>query len=382
MNSNNININIIFDLLYIILMFGNDIIPPNYELGTELNLKILFETHYSLYNNFIININSPIIINFINLAKWLRAIKAYNSFSIIILNRFYKLPYNFITSITKKYNINDTIDKVLIPFHIYQYTSESSDFSDSMDFRKNLTSSNIYTPISDIDLSQYIDILNPNDYGLIRSSRNFELDSNPYQSLYNYTILTGSNETEDEFNRPYKIFFNNLREAETKYVELTKDFDTEEYLKLLVYISQIFFYNFDLYNPYSLFSYGDMIAPSIDMMIDFIESNDMNQIQAECYKSFSNKNPYFNYISHHLFITPYLLEGNYLDCIKDIDYIESLLNVINTNIHGIWYKENVPFSLKKIDPIIFITLCNNMIKLYQDKIINIIFKNSSNLLCE
>ncbi len=47
---------------------------------------------------------------------------------------------------------------------------------------------------------------------------------------------------------------------------------------------------------------------------------------------------------------------------------------------GIWYKTNEPFILKKIDPIQFIKLCNDMISLYQNKIINNIFKNSSNLL--
>ena len=59
-----VNINIIFDLLFILLMFGNDIIPPNYELGTELNLILLFETHYILYNNcdFVVTLNNINII--------------------------------------------------------------------------------------------------------------------------------------------------------------------------------------------------------------------------------------------------------------------------------------------------------------------------------
>ena len=73
-----VNINIIFDLLFILLMFGNDIIPPNYELGTELNLILLFETHYILYNNcdFVVTLNNINIINFNNLAKWLKAIRS------------------------------------------------------------------------------------------------------------------------------------------------------------------------------------------------------------------------------------------------------------------------------------------------------------------
>jgi hypothetical protein len=386
MNCTNVNINIVFDLLFILLMFGNDIIPPNYEIGTELNLKILFETHYALYhdNNFVVNINSSNIINFTNLSKWLRAIKNSNSFSIIVLNRFYKLPYNFIINMAKKYNIENIVNRVLIPFHIKQYEIDQKDSAHmNMDFRCNLKSSFTCDEVLDtINLNEYINVLNKNDFGLIRSERNYELDSNPFQSLYNYVILQGSNKTEDEFNRPYKIFFNNILEADSKYIELTKDCDTMEYLKLLIYIGQIFFYNFDLYTPYSLFNYSDMIAPSIDMILDFIECNDMNGIQSECFNTFSQKTPYFNFISHHLFITPYLLESNYMDSIKDVKYIESLLNVINSNIPGIWYKENEQFSLKKIDPYIFITMCNNMIKLYQDKFIDTIFKDPSHLLKE
>jgi hypothetical protein len=385
MNSNNININVIADLLFLLLMFGNDIIPPNYELGTELNLKILFETHYSLYynNNFVINLNKKDnnIINFTNLSKWLKLIKLSNSFSIIILNRFYKLPYNLIINIAKKYNIDEMIDNVIIPFHIKQY--KEADDVDPMDFRSTLPNNsidpNIDIMLQNNDFSNYINILNKDDYGLIKLEHTFEISNNPYQALYNYIILNASNKTEDEFNRPYKIFFNNIREAETSYTLLTKNCNTLEYLELLIYTSQMLFYDFDLYTPYSLFSYSDLIAPSIDMIINFISTNNMNNIQSSCYKTCFNKTPYFDLISHHLFITPYLLESSYIDSI-DIKHIESLLNIINYTIPGIWYKDGEPFILKKIDPLIFIELYTKMIQLYQNNFINNFFKNSFNLL--
>ena len=387
-----VNINIIFDLLFILLMFGNDIIPPNYELGTELNLKLLFETHYILYNNsdFVVCLNNINIINFNNLSKWLKAIQLKRSFSIITLNRFYKLPYNFILNVTKKYNIIEMIDNVLIPFHVKQYKKDLIKTRylnevDNMDFRSKLQLDDL-TKLDDVDtyfnedMNDYINIFNSDDCGLIRTERSYEININPYQTLYNNIIVAASNTTEDEFNRPYKIFFNNIKDSIHDYVKLTENCDTNEYLMLLIYTSQIFFYNFDLYTPYSLFNYSDMVAPSIDMILNFIDTNDMNSIQNECYKKISQKEVYFNYISHHLFITPYLLESNYLDSIKEVEHIESLLNVINNCIPGIWYKKNEQFILKKIDPIQFIILCNNMIKLYQDNIINNIFKNSSNLL--
>ena len=39
---------------------------------------------------------------------------------------------------------------------------------------------------------------------------------------------------------------------------------------------------------------------------------------------------------------------NFEDSIKEIEHIDSLLNVISLNIPGIWYKENEPFVLKNI----------------------------------
>ena len=56
------NINIIYDFLFILFFFGNDITPFSFELSSEINLKIIFNSHYELFkdNNFIININSAI----------------------------------------------------------------------------------------------------------------------------------------------------------------------------------------------------------------------------------------------------------------------------------------------------------------------------------
>lgn len=337
--SDNISNNVIFDLLLLLLMFGNDIMPINYQIGTELNLKLLFETHYTLYktNQFIININNIEIINFNNLIIWLKLIKNRNSFSIIILSRFYKLSYNTILQITENYNLS------------------------------NLAENTIFA-------------LQPNevDYGLIRNQRGFEITNNPYQTLYNYIVLSASNSTNDDFNRPVKIFFDDLKNAEDSYKDLVKDCNVEQYLSLLVYISQIFFYNFDLYTPYSFMHCSDFTAPSIDMIIDYVESNDMRLFQQRPIDVISAEN-YFNPISHHLFITPYLLESNYIDSIK-VEHVKSLLNIVNSHIPGIWYTTDNSFILKKIDPYKFTKLCNDLIKMYQDTFINKIFKATSNLL--
>jgi hypothetical protein len=338
MNINNMSedasINIVFDFLCILLLFGNDIMPPSYELGFELNLKHLFETHYQLYcnSNFIINLNNISIINFNNLIKWLEAIKNINSFSIIILNRFYKLPYNNILSLVEQYkNIN-----------------------------------NISKEVKD----------------LIVQDKGFYINKNSYQSLYNYIVYKADMFTDDIFNRPFKIFYKKLETAYEEYIMLTQRNNVEQYLELYVSFCQIFFYDFNLYTPFNLLYYGDMIAPSIDMIVSFVQKNDMSIFQKKCATILStfNLDNYFNPISHHLFITPYLLDNMYSSIFQDITHIESMLNVINSIIDGIWYKPDKIFNLKNINPKQFIEICNEMILFYKNNFIDKLFIDNNKLI--
>ena len=74
--NSNINLNFLYDILFIIQMFGNDLIPDSFEISTEINLSIFYKCHYKLYenNNFIININNKKTINFNNLLLFLNLI--------------------------------------------------------------------------------------------------------------------------------------------------------------------------------------------------------------------------------------------------------------------------------------------------------------------
>jgi hypothetical protein len=111
--------------------------------------------------------------------------------------------------------------------------------------------------------------------------------------------------------------------------------------------------------------------------------NDMNKLQKQVYVDNSQKNSidtYFNPISHYLFITPYLLDNTYISEFTNIRYIESMMNVIGTNIKGIWYETNKPFNLKNIEPNLFIKMCNMMITFYQDNFIERFFINNNLLL--
>ena len=377
--NNEININIIFDLLFIIMMFGNDIIPPSYELGIELNLKILFETHYNLYknDNFIITLNNICIINFINLSKWLIYIKNRNSFSLIILSRFYNLPYNIINGLTEKYNLINIIDKVIIPYCINNTDINTIDESD---FRKTLKSTIPYvqeTCIADINLFDYMD-MSSTDYGLILYNRGYNITPNSYQTLYNMIAHTAHNNTTNEYNMQYNKFFSNIKNCTKEYEKMTENYNVKQYIMTLIYSSLILFYDFDLYTPTSLFYCSNNYAPSLDGIINFITTNDMNKLHQECILKMKEPCEYFNPISHHFFITPYLLEKTYIDSMIEIKHIESFINIINTKIPGIWYKEGELFILKDIDPLVFIKLSNDLIKLYQDPIMTKIFKNCNN----
>ena len=109
----------------------------------------------------------------------------------------------------------------------------------------------------------------------------------------------------------------------------------------------------------------------------------MNSLQKntnDTLKKFNN-NIYFNSISHHLFITPYILDSNHFNNLN-IKYIESLMNFVSKNIDGCWLDINNinNFNLKKIDPYVFINLCNTLIKFYQDNFIDRFFIDNTKLL--
>lgn len=324
---NNINddvsINIIFDTLAIILMFGNDIMPISYELGCELSLKQLYETHYKLYSNnkFIININDINVISLENLAEWLKYIRDTNSFNIIILSRFYKLPFNAINDKTT------TIDETI--------------------------------PLN---------------------NKGFFLEKNSHQSYYNYICNTASNNTDDIFNRPFKIFFDKFSEAKDKYIEITKNKNVKNYLSFYISSCMIYFYNFDLYSPFNLLYYGDILAPSISMIIDTINNIETNFMQ-DCYNILTKPTTeYFNPLSHHIFITPYILEYH-IDGIE-MRHLEIMLNMIEKEIIGIWYRENGIFNLKNIDPRKFIHISNNLISFYKNYYMERLNNQHINLICE
>ena len=119
---------------------------------------------------------------------------------------------------------------------------------------------------------------------------------------------------------------------------------------------------------------SDNIAPSINQLIKFIDLNNMNVLQISWSDELKPypKEYYFNSITHHLFITPYLIDSVYLKEIEYLENIDSILNVIGYLIDGIWYTDNGKFNLKNIDPVKYLNICNKIIELYQSDIVKTI----------
>lgn len=392
------NINIIYDFLFVLFFFGNDIIPFSFEISSDINLKIIFSSHYELFknNNFIVNVNSKNLINFKNLEIFLRILKEKNSFTIIILNRTFKISYNFILLCTNvlKYNIDDIIKKLLIPYLSYQGFEKKIDSKNDVRYLLYKKHKITVNPIKDLskdiqkELEEYFtyifDFSNIDDYGLIRLEKYCNIEKNSYQTLYNKLV---SQSTENNFIELEKVnFINNLSidNIYNQYLKLTNDLNVSKYLEIIIYLSYILFNNLDYNNNYYFGYYSELLAPSLDKIIDFLNKNDMNKFQGDILINLkkSKKNYYFNELSHHLFITPYLMNSEYVKDIKENKNLNSILNLINININGIWYLENEPkkFKLKDIDPLEYLKTYNLVINLFNSNLASKIYYNTNKLL--
>lgn len=392
------NINFIYDFLFIIFLFGNDIIPFNFELSSEINLKIIFKAHYQIFkdNKFIVNINNQNLINFENLKIFLKIIKENNSFTIIILNRTFKISYNFILLCTEnlKYNIDDIINKLLIPYLSYQGFIKNIKLENDIRYilqkkykikdnpLKNL-SSNIEKELEEY-FTYIFDFSNINDYGLIRLEKSCYIKNNSYQTLYN-KLLTESLDNKilelDKINLINSLPINNIYQ---KYLDLTNDLSVSDYLEMLIYLSNILFNDISFYSLSYWGYYSELISPSLKNIIDYIEKNDMKKFQEKIItKIKTTENKYvFDELSHHLFITPYLINSDYVKEIKNIKHLNCILHLIENKINGIWYNESKheEFKLKDIDPLLYLKTYYDVVKFFNSKLVKKILYDTTKLL--
>lgn len=379
-------INNIIDFLFIIQMFENDILPINYNLSIDLSLVFLFECHYSICKNknFIININSEYNINYNLLLLFFKKIKSKNTIDTIILLKNFKVPYNFVNICCNELNfdIDSIINKLLIPYLGWEASIyEDLDKDDiRLKFKNEKYNKN---PIDDLNISEnnknelnnlmskIFDYSDIDNYGIKKLDKYINIDDISFQTIYNILV----HNTKENRNI-YQL--DNIRQVDI-FKNKIKNNNCKEYFNVLISQTIILFYDFNLYTPKSTLFYGFEYAPDIDSMIEYLDTNNMYEVTKDIYTKIKNINDieYFDFVTHHLFITPYLLDNLFIKKIGELDNVESFINITNNMMKNIWFNEGSEknFELKNIEPEIFIKNCNSIIKLLKSDIAKYINNN-------
>ena len=302
-------------------------------------------------------------LNFKNLARWLKELEKNSSFSKIILLRQYKVPYNITYLLTDKLGLNlkDIRDKILKPYLIY-YGSILKDKLSKNDIRKILYTEYLKTnPNTEIKnplianfpnllsytsqleeyLNNYLDFEDLKNYGLMNNSYNINIDENMYQNLYNY-ISAESNISNTIKNISFDF---ELKKTENK--------QTKEYLLMLHFIVTNFFNDMEFYKSTNLTRYSYKDVPSLLNIINFINSTDTDKLEEEFNTIIKNnileKDKYIDSILHHLIITPYLVDSNYIEMLENKVLIKKIIIKFDGILNKIWNNtEDDVFN--KVDP--------------------------------
>lgn len=398
-NEEKTNYKIIMDLMFIIYFFGNDIFPSSLEIGHELSLNFLMSTHLSALKdtNVVEIVDNKLCLNLLNFSKWLKKIKNKDTFTIIILNRFYKLPYNLINFLVERLNLKleNLLSDFLIPFYIYEgyynIVVEKNDleiedlrYKYYMEFKKehgNKVPENpldvttipenykkMYIQMRE-SLLKFIDFYTEDNYGLQENNRIQILEENSYQDLYRYVCKFSEKKTIKKYKNFYKPYPYELENFKN-YRKLLKNnnSDVKKYLLKLYYCVKIFYNDMSEYNPCNFLCYDYINCPSIDEILRFIENINIKSL----YKKWDNnikslqvsKVKYFDNISHHIFITPYLRNSEYINKISNHSTLKKILDKLNILENSFWFNEveDVDFNYRIIDPLNFIEKWKTILK--------------------
>ena len=97
------------------------------------------------------------------------------------------------------------------------------------------------------------------------------------------------------------------------------------------------------FNPFNFMNYKELAAPPLLEIIKFININKQNDLfekwDNEIKKLYVKPKNYFDSISHHLFITPYLKDSEYIDKIKTIPNINIILEKLSQKEEGLWFED-------------------------------------------
>ena len=265
----------------------------------------------------------------------------------------------------------------------------------------NTNMSSIMTQLESL-LEDYLDYSDLDNLGLLNSYDSLDIDNNMYQNLYNY-ISNKSNLDRGTFsnfkllkndqlsnnminiklgNKDEKSYIKNTNKNKkilidfNLKIESCEDEQIENYLMMLFYIVKNFFNDMSNYSSTNLSVYKYDNVPSLKNIIDFIDTNKNNNLSIRFNKQIDNniinKDKYFNPILHHLIITPYLLESNYINLMSNKDILNEIIKNFDSILSNIWNYECYNFNfiksnmfikdkLKYIDPKLILESWNQIL---------------------
>jgi hypothetical protein len=149
-----------------------------------------------------------------------------------------------------------------------------------------------------------------------------------YQNLYNY-ISNESNLT------------NNMKDLSFDFnIESSDDKKTEDFLLMLYFIVNNFFNDMEFYKSTNLTKYCYSSIPSLNDIIKFIETHDMDNLVKKFDKTIEcnilSKSNYIDSTLHHLIITPYLLDSNYLEMLENKELLKKIIVNFDSTLNQIW----------------------------------------------
>lgn len=404
-NIEKINYLNIIDFMILLCFFGNDHLPSSLEIGCEVSLNYYFISHYNVYKNFgnIVYLNNgKLKLNVFYLSKWLEEIKNSKSLSLIVLNRFYKLPYNLIYFLVDKLkiSIDNILEKFLIPFYTYEGYYNIEILKSKLEpedlryiYYKKYEKDNEDPPINPLDVSKlpdnykkqyenirllllkFIDFFDIENDGLQINNKIQLIDENSYQDLYKYIYRNSINESQSKYKRFYKPYPYPVVKLNEYSNYLENEYE-EDYIRFLYYYVETFMNDMSDYNPCNFICFKGYHCPSLESLVIFIQKSNVSKLYKKWDKHIKDNTVklenYFDSISHHLFITPYLKNSDYVDKINNIPKLSLILEELEKEQGCLWFLDNESkdFDYKEIDPIRFI-------KNWKDVIIKVNFNDEN-----
>lgn len=337
--------NFAYDFLFILLFFGNDFFPSSTELGSEITIDLLIQTHYIAVKdtNIIENdINIGKKINFNKFKLWLIELNKLNLETKKILIKEYKTPYPLINYFIENYyyNINEIKEKILKPYLIYKGSIMDNLYYN--DIRKilyvNHKDSEEYNcdKIKKFDefddlCEKHLNFIDKEHYGLYNDIFELELENNVYDNLYNFIYKKSQTHNDKEIDFNSNSIYN--------------------YLLLINFFVTHFFNNFNTYVSSNIIYYKHNNIPKLIDIINYIDTMDdiiIEKMNYDINNSVIDKDLYFDNILHYIIITPYIFENNFIDNLDNSEFVKNIISKFDNEMNKIFdYQDD---EIYNIDP--------------------------------